>query len=417
MKIFNRAIFAAVAALFVGLGAMAQTVTPYSMYGYGILNDNATSAQRALGGVGYAMNGGRQINAMNPASYAAVDSLTFLFDMGITATKLWSKDNNQSAQDFGGGLDYITMLFPVHKKVGVSLGLVPFTSVGYSFGSKIENGVTSRTGSGGLNQLYIGAGVNPIKGVYVGANVGYLFGTTINDIYGYPEDLSSSALFERVTQVRDFHLQFGAQYELQLHRNHKLTVGVSFAPGKDLLGHAWRVNYYNINTSSVQADTIVYTSMRNKFSLPSMWGFGLNYQWSDRLMVEADFSLQNWANAKYSDLDENDGMLSMDNRTRFALGAQYTPKPRGNYVQRIQYRLGAYTCHDYLEIKGNNVREHGVSMGFGLPTPGGNKTMVNLGFEWKHRQAHPNPLIKEDYFNITLGINFNERWFHKLKIE
>ena len=172
MKIFNRAIFAAVAALFVGLGAMAQTVTPYSMYGYGILNDNATSAQRALGGVGYAMNGGRQINAMNPASYAAVDSLTFLFDMGITATKLWSKDNDQSAQDFGGGLDYITMLFPVHKKVGVSLGLVPFTSVGYSFGSKIENGVTSRTGSGGLNQLYIGAGVNPIKGVYVGANVG-----------------------------------------------------------------------------------------------------------------------------------------------------------------------------------------------------------------------------------------------------
>ena len=220
-----------------------------------------------------------------------------------------------------------------------------------------------------------------------------------------------------MTQVRDFHLQFGAQYELQLHRNHKLTVGVSFAPGKALLGHAWRVNYYNIGTSSVQADTIVYTSMRNKFSLPAMWGFGLNYQWSDRLMVEADFSLQNWAKAKYSDLDENDGMLGMDNRTRFALGAQYTPKPRGNYVQRIQYRLGAYTCHDYLEIKGNNVREHGVSMGFGLPTPGGNKTVVNLGFEWKHRQAHPNPLIKEDYFNITLGINFNERWFHKNKIE
>ena len=36
---------------------MAQngTMTPYSRYGYGILNDNATSAQRAMGGVGYAM--------------------------------------------------------------------------------------------------------------------------------------------------------------------------------------------------------------------------------------------------------------------------------------------------------------------------------------------------------------------------
>lgn len=405
------------AVMLAGGMAIAQTVTPYSMYGYGILNDNATSAQRAMGGVGYAMNSGRQINAMNPASYAAVDSLTFLFDMGITATKLWSKDNAHSEQDFGGGLDYITMLFPVHKKIGVSLGLVPFTSVGYSFGSKVENGSTARSGSGGLNQLYAGVGVNPIRGAYVGVNIGYLFGTTINDIYGYPSDGASTSLFERVTQVRDYHLQFGVQYELELHPKHKLTLGASFSPGKDLLGHAWRVNYYNINTSSVQADTIVYTSMRHKFSLPAMWGFGVNYQWTERLMVEADFTFQNWAKAKYSDLDDTDGMLGMSNRTRYALGAQYTPHPRGNYLQRIQFRLGGYLSHDYLEIKGNNVREHGLSLGFGLPTPGGNKTMVNLGFEWKHRQAHPDPLIKENYFNITLGINFNERWFYKYKLE
>ncbi|MDE6503741.1 MAG: hypothetical protein K2K78_04690, partial [Muribaculaceae bacterium] len=43
--------------------------TPYSRYGYGTLGDNATSSQRAMGGVGYAMNSGRQINVMNPASY------------------------------------------------------------------------------------------------------------------------------------------------------------------------------------------------------------------------------------------------------------------------------------------------------------------------------------------------------------
>ena len=26
------------------------------------------------------------------------------------------------------------------------------------------------------------------------------------------------------------------------------------------------------------------------------------------------------------------------------------------------------------------------------------------------------PLIKENYFNITLGLNFNEMWFRKSKI-
>lgn len=32
------------------------------------------------------------------------------------------------------------------------------------------------------------------------------------------------------------------------------------------------------------------------------------------------------------------------------------------------------------------------------------------------RNATPNPLITEDYFNITIGINFNEMWFRQSKI-
>ena len=102
-------IIAAFALVLAAAAASAQngTMTPYSGFGYGILSDHATSAQRAMGGVGYAMNSGRQINAMNPASYAAIDTLTFLFDMGIDVKALWQtetvdgtvrKDNN-----FGGG--------------------------------------------------------------------------------------------------------------------------------------------------------------------------------------------------------------------------------------------------------------------------------------------------------------------------
>ena len=70
------------AAFLASAAASAQTSSPYSMYGYGIIGDRATSLQRQMGGVGYAMNSGRQINVMNPASYAAIDSLTFLFDIG-----------------------------------------------------------------------------------------------------------------------------------------------------------------------------------------------------------------------------------------------------------------------------------------------------------------------------------------------
>ena len=91
------------------------------------------------------------------------------------------------------------------------------------------------------------------------------------------------------------------------------------------------------------------------------------------------------------------------------------PNYRGGYGKRMSYRLGAYYNRDYLIVLGNNVREYGVSMGVGFPVPTF-KTTVNLGLEWKHRQASPQAIIKEDYLNITLGINFNEMWFRQSKI-
>lgn len=411
MKIY-KLIIAAATTIAAMLPATAQvTMSPYSRYGYGLLNDNATSAQRAMGGVGYAMNSGRQINVMNPASYANCDSLTFLFDMGVDMTRLWSKEQGRSGKDFGGGLDYITMQFPITKYLGGSIGVLPYSSVGYSFGSDIENGSSQRQGAGGLNQLYIGLGGRIYKGLTAGANVSYLFGTTVNDLYAYT-DGGSTTLFERVLEVRDYHLQFGVQYSHPVGRRSKLTAGVTFSPGKTLLGHTYGV-YYDMD-SDTQADTVGYTSLRNKYALPASWGFGINYEWNQRLMAEVDFTWQGWKDTKYAAI-ENFEKTSFDNRWKIACGMQYTPNPRGSYVQRISYRCGGYFNHDYLTVGSNNVREHGVSMGFGLPAPAG-KTVINLGFEYKRRQAHPDPLIKESYFNITLGVNFNEMWFWRNKI-
>ena len=130
---------AAMIAALASIQTLAQSpMSPYSRYGYGVLRDNATSAQRAMGGVGYALKSGRQINAMNPSSYALCDSLTFLFDMGFSYTKLWSQepttDGTLRESANGGGLDYITTQFAVSRNIGMSIGLVPVSSVGYSFG-------------------------------------------------------------------------------------------------------------------------------------------------------------------------------------------------------------------------------------------------------------------------------------------
>ena len=150
MKIKTLLILALIAAA-TATGISAQnTTSPYSKFGYGLLRDNATSAQRQMGGVGYAMHSGRQVNVMNPAAYAAMDSMTFLFDMGTDLSMFWREEAAGKSHDWGGGLDYITMQFPVSKIVGVSAGLLPYSSVGYSFGSDVTNGYSSHQGTGGL---------------------------------------------------------------------------------------------------------------------------------------------------------------------------------------------------------------------------------------------------------------------------
>lgn len=409
---------ATAASLFAAMPMLAQSgMTPYSKYGYGILRDQATSAQNNMGGVGYAMSSGRQINVMNPAAYAATDSITFLFDMGITTTKLWSSEmsgtTTRREQQLGGGFNYATMQFPVAKNQGMAIGLVPFSSVGYSFSSAIDHGSESRSGQGGLNWLFAGYSIRPIKGLSIGVNAGYLFGSVINDTYVYTST-GSQTLFETQIDVRDYHLQAGVMYGYDINRDNRLTVGLTFTPGKDLIGHAWGLDY-DMTQSQTTSEKVGYTSLSGKYSLPAVWGAGLNWQWRERLMVEADFTYSPWKDAKFTDIDSEKQTLRFDNRWKGALGAAFTPQQRGNYLQRITYRAGAFYENSYVNVLGNNVREHGASIGFGLPAPAG-KTLVNLGFEWRHRQASPQALIKEDYFSITLGVNFNERWFYKNKI-
>ncbi len=413
MKKTYKALFvAALLAAGTGLAGAQNSTSPYSKIGYGLMSENATGLQRSMGGVGYAMQNGRQINAMNPASYAAVDSLTFLWDIGLDLTNVWSKENDVKGHAFGGGLDYINAEFKIAKHVGGSFGIVPFSSVGYSFGKTLENSSTeTRAGSGGISEFYVGAGWEPVRGLSAGFNVSYMFGTISNDTYIYS---TSTTLFERVMEIRDWNVNFGLQYRAQLNRKDNMVIGVTYSPKKTFHGHTWGA-YYDAGQETT-ADTIGYTSLTGKYQKPNTIGVGLSFSHADKLTAEVDFTYQDWAKAKYEPLEGFESSnQKFDNRWKVAAGLQYTPNPRGSYLKRMTYRFGGHYNHDYVNVGENNVRDYGMGLGLTFPAPSG-KTLVNLGFEWKHRYTKPANLISEDYFNITLSVTFNELWFWKNKI-
>ena len=78
-------IFTSIAILFLTLGTIGQNNmgTPYSKFGIGLLPDNY-GAYTGMGGVSAAMRDNYNINFLNPASYTALDSNRFYFQMGIT---------------------------------------------------------------------------------------------------------------------------------------------------------------------------------------------------------------------------------------------------------------------------------------------------------------------------------------------
>lgn len=396
------------------MGASAQnsTVSPYSRFGYGILQDNATSAQSAMGGVGYAMSSGRQINVMNPASYARIDSLTFLFDMGMDMRAQWASETTDAGKKISekkltGGLDYITMQFPLGKRMGMSLGVLPLTSVGYDLSNKIDNGYTLRSGQGSINQAYMGVALRVVGGLNVGANVSYLFGSLQNDTYAVNTDAATS-LYQNQLQVRDFRVQTGVQYTQRLGSDN-VTLGLTYTPAQALKGDINTYTYNVIGTSTSEQSS-ESKPIDGAYGLAETFGAGLNYMHSDKWMLEADVTWQPWSKVKFNGLENQ-----LADRLKIAVGGQYQPSQRGSYGRRIQYRAGAYVNRDYLVVRGNNVREVGASLGVGLPVPGF-KSVLSVGLGWMQRQSTPVSLVKENYLNLTVGINFNEMWFRKSRI-
>lgn len=401
------------------LRAESNTISPYSRFGYGILAPRSNSMQKGMGGVGYAMRSGREINFMNPASYAAMDSLTFLFDMGVDIKSLHTTDEAEKGNNFTGGLDYITMQVPLARWISASAGLAPVSSVGYSFGDKITDGQTAHNGNGDINEVFLGIGVKPFHGFTAGVNIGYIFGTLVNSDYIYQTNeetgVTSTSLFERETEVRDYSIRIGLQYGLPIAKDHELTVGLVYEPSKSLRGHARGIKY-DVNAET-EPQYLADIKLKDHASLPDLWGAGISYQWQKRILAEVDFTYQPWKGVKYATIpDFGDATSQFADSWRIAAGVQFTNRQRGPWIQRVNWRLGGYYSRDYITVRGNNIREYGATIGFGLPAPS-SKTVVNLSLEYRNRQATPAALVKEDYFIVTLGINFNELWFWRNKIK
>lgn len=387
--------------------------TPYSQYGYGTWDDNATGTQRAMGGTGIGMRNNLQINVMNPASYTAIDSLTFMFDFSVDYKAGWYHEDGSGTKGQSGGLNYVLMQFPLGKRVAASAGLTPLTHVQYTYGNNISNGSYTRIGEGGISQAFAGVAYMPWDWVSIGANIGYLFGSVENYVQVYPEN-ASEATFYKTMRISDYRVQVGLQLMHTFAKKHDVTLGVVYSPAKPVLGNVMTYTANSSTGTSIGNDTTTL-SMKGNYSMPHSFGAGVSYVYDKRLTVGVDARYELWEKAKF--MNANTGRDEvMNDRLRVSAGVEFRPKLLStSYFDYMRYRLGGYYEQSYITVGGNKVQEFGVSCGLGFPFRS-DKSMLNIGLEYVHRNSVPNPLLSEDHLSVVVSITFNEMWFWQRKL-
>lgn len=396
--------------------AQSNTKSPYSRYGYGKLADNSIGMSRGMGGIGYGLRNSQQINVMNPASYAAMDSLTFLFDIGANIQNSKFSEGGNRGSNFNGGLDYVVLQFPVTEWMAISAGLIPFTFVGYDYGQNVNDTILYHSGTGGLSEAYIGMGANVYKGLSVGVNFNYLFGniTYADEVYMPNSYYAQDSRFDQEMRVKDYRLLFGAQYTYQLNKKESLTVGATFSPKKTLLGHitTQKAVYTSGSTSDAEIDTISRVGIKNAYELPNSFGVGIAYTRDRNLSVGLDVTYQNWADVKFDNRTD-----SLSNRFKIAVGGEWIPDIYSRkYWNKIRYRAGAFYNRSYEKVQESKLNEYGVSCGLGFPLRN-DKSIVNVALEYVRQEPTVKYFVKEDYFRISFSLSFNEMWFFKSKLE
>jgi hypothetical protein len=401
--------------------------SPYTRYGYGQLSDMSFGNSKAMGGIAIGLRNNQQINVTNPASYSAVDSLTFIFDAGMTLQNANFSENGVKTNAKNSSVDYLAAQFRLGKGLGFTLGFLPMSTVGFSFSQtgslpdatdgSTQYATFSYDGDGGLQQVMAGLGYQVFKGFSVGANFSYLYGD-ITHTFATTFSNSSATKSVRTEQisVSDYKLDFGAQYELRLDKKNTVNLGVVFAPGHSMNADGYTSNatyLYSSSYSSYVVQTESVDTLKNGYSLPTTFGVGATYVYDKRLTVGVDYSQQKWADAKYNG---KKGEYLTD-RHRVSVGAEFTPNSVShNYLKRVHYRLGGYYATPYAKVDGRDgANEYGVSAGFGLPLFQ-SKSILNLSGQFVKVEPKVKGLMSETYLKLNIGLTFNEQWFQKWKV-
>lgn len=398
--------------------------TPLSRFGYGELEDRNYSLGDALNGAVTGLRNNEQLNLANPASLTALDSMTFIFELGLSSKAYKINENGNTAKAYNSGLDYVGFAFPIAKFWRTGGGLSAFSFTGYEtemiryFGQ--DTMTSTIKGTGGLNQVYWSNGFVVVKGLSLGVNAYYIFGRSERSATAVLKNYDTASIIGnfynlslKSTELRTkgFVYSLGAQFQYDFDSKRSASIGATFTPAQQLTYREMKTAF----TSGVVRDTIEEKDL--KTDLPMSMAFGASFQHKNKYTVSADFETAQWTGLSIYGVDNH-----FNDYMRMSIGGEYLPDQYSmNFFKRIKYRGGFKYENMHWVAAGADGSSVGysnvsVSAGFGLPFKQ-SRNSLNVAAEMGKHIAASSDAISDQYLLLKVNITLFDKWFHKRKID
>ena len=439
MKRKHIALLAATLLAALGLQAQDGFNMPFSQFGIGHGEQPYSMPMAArMGGAVYTQAGNNYVNPFNPASYAAVERESFVFDMGVNLQFTTLRHNEQSMRDADGNIGHLLMAMPITKWWKVAGGLMSYSAVDYesvalTTGPGFGTVKNIYDGTGGVNQVFLGTAFNIPAGrsrsLQVGFNANYLTGNILRAIsYNFQGNDSTYYINGRrykKTSVSNIIFDLGLQLRQQVGERYTLGLGLVYKPYRDMKVRDLALIYtYAADESLV--DTVFPArgedpEFQSRLEQASTVGIGLSLERNRRWRVAADATFSPWNGMRYTEDTAHAIFGTSAQRyssfSRYCIGVErMVNMDAATYWGRMGWSLGAHIEQGTLclEVDGkeHSLGQWGIGAGLTLPMRKGRSL---LAISAAYTSMGDKAVLQHNCFTLGISISSCERWFVKRK--
>ena len=392
------------------------TSSPYSFYGIGEARFQGSVESRSMAGLSIIPDSTR-INFQNPAGFANLKWTSFAMAGSSNYTKQKSGASSAIAQRTT--FDYLALGIPIGK-FGAAFGIIPYSSVGY----KIENisedpSVNTRrfNGWGGMNRVFLGTGYRILPNLSIGASAYYNFGKIQTNSLEIIPNVPIGSREQNVNQLSGVNFSIGMMYQAKIKEKLSFFSSLYYIPKSIVVSENTRTIgtvRVNANFDMQNVDLLDPVITKTDLDLSQKWSLGLGFGDTKKWLLGAEVSYQDVGKLynNYNTLTN----VSYSTYEKYSLGGYYTPNnnPFVGYAKRITYRGGFKYEKTGLIVNSTSIDDLALSFGVGLPITG-SLSNVNIGLEMGKKGTTSNNLVQENYFNLSVGVSLNDKWFVKSK--